>query len=168
MTNAIRFDAQHNVALLGDASMVFHCHFYNCTLQRSIESGMGERAHAVLRDAAVPSVRAQLAALVPTGASPSEVLARAASLFTGLGFGRFAPFALDAKGGEVIVESSHYAMGWISIYGERKDPACAFVEGFLTAAVEVAFGKSSGVTVREHRCFACGHDDCRFRVEVSA
>lgn len=166
-SHAVHFDAQRNVADLGGASMVFHCHFYNCTLQRAIELGMGEQAHVILRESAITPVRSQLAALAPAGASPSEVLAVAASLFSELGFGRFAPVALDAHGGEIIVSSSHYAMGWLSIFGERKEPGCRFVEGFVQAAVEQAFGKASGqVHVTEHRCFSCGQDDCRFRVEI--
>lgn len=165
----IRFDADRNVAELGGQSMVFHCHFYNCTLQRAVEAGMGEeKARVVLRDSALASVRSQLAQACPEGASSSEVLATAASLFTQLGFGRMAPFVIDARGGEVIVTSSHYAMGWLSIYGERKDPACRFVEGFLSAAVSVALRTSAPVVVTEHRCFACGHDDCRFQVEVKS
>lgn len=162
----IEFDKDRNVATLGGASMVLHCHFYNCTLQRAVEQGLGAAAHDVLRDAAVATVRGQLQKVAPPRAPRSEVLSIASRLFSELGFGRFAPFALDATGGEVIVTSSHYAMGWLSIYGDRSEPACRFVEGFLQAAVEAAFGKTSGVTVEEHRCFACGHDDCRFRVEV--
>ncbi len=90
MSQLIEFDQAENVATLGGASMVLHCHFYNCTLQRAVEQGLGPAARDVLREAAVTSVRAQSTALAPKGASPSDVLAIASRLFSELGFGRFA------------------------------------------------------------------------------
>ncbi|MBX3272162.1 MAG: hypothetical protein KF729_17990 [Sandaracinaceae bacterium] len=160
----IAHDADSNTALLGGQPLVFHCHFYNCALQEAIEAGLGEDAGDVQRAAAQEAVRLSLAELGGPGA---EVLGRASALFRQLGFGTLDLAGVGPRGGLAYSPSSHYAMGWVATRGTRPTPACAFVEGFVAAAVIVAHGLTpERVRVREAECFACGAERCAFRVEV--
>jgi hypothetical protein len=157
---------QTSTATLGGENLVFHCHFYNCALQAAIEDALGADAVDVQRSAAHGVVRAQLAAL-GEGQPPEARLALGAQVFSQLGFGTLDLSGVGPRGGRVVVRASHYAMGWVAIYGERSTPACNFVEGFVGAAVGAAFGLSAErVRAREVKCFACGAETCELDVEV--
>lgn len=159
-------DLATNTATLGGQSLVFHCHFYNCALQAAIEDALGDEAALVQSRSAEEVVRAQLTQLV-VGLEPKARVELGASLFAQLGFGVLDLSGLSARGGSVVVHGSHYAMGWVAIYGERSTPVCNFVEGFVAAVFGVAFGVAvAHVRVREKRCFACGADHCALDVEV--
>ncbi|MEW5850605.1 MAG: 4-vinyl reductase [Myxococcota bacterium] len=161
------FDAKTNVAMLGGQSMVFHCHHYNTALQRAVEGGLGAAAPDVLTVAAQESARLQLSALASKGSGPQERLAHADKLFAELGFGRLDFSEAGARGGTVKVSNSHYAMGWVSKYGERDTPTCHFVSGFIGGALAVAHNLApERIVVTETRCLATGHPACRFKVEV--
>ncbi len=163
----IQFDAAANVATLGGHSMVFHCHHYNSTLQRTIEENMGAEAFQVLTVAAQEAARKQLKQLVAPSASPREALSQAAALFAELGFGTLDFSGLGPRGGVVVSPSSHYGMSWLVKFGERKHAACEFPAGYVTAAVIVAFHvEPERVWARETSCVACGAPACRFEVEV--
>ena len=74
---------------------------------------------------------------------------------------------LMVSDGARVTPSIYYGMGWVAIYGERKTPACNFVEGFVAAVVGEAYGLApERVRVRERQCFACGAERCSFDVEV--
>lgn len=162
----IASDLAASTATLGGQPLVFHCHFYNCALQAAIEDGLGDAAADVQRSAAHGAVRSQLAAL-RSGDDSTAVLALGARLFAQLGFGTLDLSAVTRKGGTVALAASHYAMGWVAIYGERATPACPFVEGFVGAVVGEAFGlPAERVRVRESACYACGAPGCSFAVEV--
>lgn len=183
MTVPIDFDVKTNTATAGGQSLLFHCHYYNCALQHSIEQGMGaqgmaEQARALLVDNARTVVAAQLSELLAeqgehAATRPGEGWANAlelgCDLFRQLGFGALDLGTVAATGGEAIVSASHYAMGWVAVYGERSEPVCRFAEGYIAAAVMVAYGVSAdAVRVREHSCYANGHEQCRFGVEVQS
>ncbi len=159
-------DLVESTALSGGQSLVFHCHFYNCALQQTIEQQLGDAAAEVQRSAAERCVRAQLAAL-SVGVDAAARLELGASTFAQLGFGTLDLSKVSERGGQAVVSASHYGMGWVAIYGERKTPACNFVEGFVAAVVGEAFGLAADrVRVRERQCFACGAERCTFDVEV--
>ena len=158
----ISFNADTNIALLGGQSMVFHCHFYNCALQKAVEQGLGERAPQLLEAASARTVRQQLEAL-----APADPMAAAARIFRELGFGVLELNALDGTKGTVTIAASHYAMGWTSVEGERPEPVCFFPAGFIRAAVSLAHGVSvEMIRVTETACFASGAPACRFSVEA--
>jgi predicted hydrocarbon binding protein len=162
----IDYDATYNVARLGGESLVFHCHFYNCALQRAVEDGLGADARAVLRDAASGPVHAQIAAIV--GEERGRALDVASKIFAQLGFGRLDLSTVGERGGTVDVAASHYALGWIAAHGERDEPVCRFVEGYIAGAVAAALGRTpDSVRVEETACYACGADVCTFTVEVA-
>lgn len=165
--SALVFDPKTNVAILGGQSMVFHCHHYNCALQRAVESSMGSDAAMLLMVPGQEVVREQLGHLTGANDNANQRLAAAVALFSQLGFGRLETGALTPRGGTVACAGSHYAMGWLSKYGERDTPACHFVSGFVAGMVAVAFGVApERLHVKETRCLATGHSACRFKVEV--
>jgi hypothetical protein len=166
MPHPIQYDQGRNVAVLGGQSLVFHCHYYNCALQKAIEDGLGPAAREVLRDAAAEPVRQQIAALC--GDACERAPAIAAELFAQLGFGMLDLSGVTAAGGQATVRASHYAMGWVAAQGDRHEPVCRFVEGFIAGAVAAAFDRPvAAVGVVESLCYACGEQDCRFDVEVA-
>lgn len=159
----IGFDATKNVALCGGESLVFHCHFYNCALQKAIEDGMGVDAAPLLERAAAEVLATQLRSLAQGGAA---VFDTATELFRTLGFGVLQLDGVGADGGTAVVAASHYAMGWTAVHGERETPVCHFPAGFVHGAVCAAHDLSlDAVRVREATCFATGAEDCRFTVE---
>ncbi|MEC7524157.1 MAG: V4R domain-containing protein [Myxococcota bacterium] len=165
MSVPIQFDAERAVVLSGGRSLVFHCHFYNCALQRAIEEGMGERAPKVLTEGAARAIHAQLTGL---GDAIEDIPAFAEAAFRELGFGLLDLSGVGARGGAAKVQASHYAMGWTAVHGPRETPACFFPAGFIQGAVAVAHGLPlESVTVEERGCYAAGAEDCVFDVRVS-
>ncbi len=160
-------DLETSLTHLGEQSMVFHCHFYNCQLQEAIERGMGSAAPGVLTKAATDTVAPQLRAIA-SGATGPELLTIAEKLYGELGFGALTLGGLGADGGEAVSPHSHYAMGWLATRGPRETPACFFPAGFIVGAFVAAYGvEPAAVAVQETRCFAMGADDCAFSVEVN-
>jgi hypothetical protein len=158
-----RIDFEHGAAYLANAPLVFHCHYYNCALQRAIENGLGAEAPALLRDAAIGAAQRQLAELGSGDAATT--LQQASAVFAKLGFGVVDLGALGPTGGKAIVHGSHYALGWLAVYGERETPTCHFAAGFVAAAMQAAHGVKA--IARETKCVACGGDQCEITVEVS-
>ncbi len=162
MSTEIEFDVKTNVALSGGESLVFHCHFYNCALQKAVEEGMGDAAGPVQTAAAAAAVRRQALAL---GADA----ARLEAIFRELGFGMLDLSGAGATGGRAVVRASHYAMGWVSVHGERETPVCWFPAGFIAGGLSAAHGLPlEKVRVTESACFANGAAECVFDVEVSS
>lgn len=162
----VRYDIDKNLATLGGSSLVFHCHHYNATLQRTIEEGLGLEAFDLLAAAAQETVRYQLRQLVGD-ARGGEVLGAAETLFARGGFGTLELSRLDSRGGEVVCGSSHYALSWLAKFGERTTPACSFVAGYIGGALLVAHDLVvERVRVVETECLARGDAGCRFRAEV--
>jgi len=166
---ALQADLDRSILATGGRRVVFHCHHYNVFLQRTIEEGLKERAPALLTAAAMETARAVLNGLEassPAG-SPAAILARAAELLSANGFGRADAGGLGVRGGEVEIHSSHYAVGWVSKWGQRPSPCCFFAAGWFAGAVAVAGGLApERVDARETACLAAGADRCSFSVEV--
>ena len=164
----VEFDPAQNQAHLAGSAMVFHCHYYNCAIHKSIETTLGEQAASLFRRAAAAAARPQLAALISPDDSATARLSKGLTLFQQLGFGSFDTQALSLSGGLIVSQSSHYALGWLSQYGLRETPVCQFIEGYLQALVEVTYDLSSEqVRVQEEACMAMGEADCRFLVTVT-
>jgi len=160
------FHVGTNVATLAGAQHVFHCHYYNCALQDAIEKALDSEASQVLTDTAEATVRSQLERLL-AGARGVDALQRGRDLFRQLGFGSFDLSAVAANGGEVRSDSSHYGLGWLSMYGTRPRPACYFMAGYLKALFAIAFSEDpTAVVVQETECVAAQGSTCRFKLEV--
>ena len=158
---AVAVDLKRNTALLGGQALVFHCHHYNCSLQKAIEDILGDAAPAHLRDAAVQVVFDQMTAL-----DSDDPIATAREIYRELGFGLVEAFEI-ADAFEVVVQNSHYSLGWLAKYGPRDTPCDHFTAGFLTAAVALAANvPHANVTVTQTADMVCGDTENRYRVEV--
>src|SRR4051794_21380912 len=101
-------DPARGLALLGGEPLVLHCHHYNCFLQHVVLEQAGRiDAPTLLTPPAAEVALSQLRAIDATREDAEEV-------FRTLGFGRLAPSRLPEEGGDVVLRSSHYGMGWIS------------------------------------------------------
>jgi hypothetical protein len=162
---AIQFDPARSVITIGDRRVVFHCHHYNVTLQRTIEEGLGEDAAEIQRRAAMDASRAVIAAA--TSGVGGERLSRAGELFGALGFGLANTGELGPTGGRVLLPTSHYAIGWRAKFDRAARPVCHFAVGFWAAATSVAFDlPAERVLAREATCSACGDAPCEIVIEV--
>lgn len=155
MTIPVKSHAERHLASIGGEPHVFHCHHYNCFLQKSIaEQGALIDAAPLLTDAAAEVVLAELNALGTVDAQ---------ELFAHLGFGLLDASALSAEGGRAVVKGSHYALGWRSKFGSSSEPVCFFPAGFIEAVARHRF--KGAYKVKETACVASGASECRFEVE---
>lgn len=156
MSIPVSIHADRHLASIGGEPHVFHCHHYNCFLQKSIVDQSALVQHeALLTDAATEVVFAELQAL---GAHVDT-----SALFRQLGFGLLDTASLDQHGGIATVQASHYALGWRSKYERSGAPVCFFNAGFIEAVARHRFGHA--FTVTETACVAAGAHACHFEVK---
>lgn len=150
--------SEQSLASIGGEPHVFHCHHYNCFLQKTIvDQAALIDAKKLLTDAATEVVSSQLNAIKATAES-------ATTLFAQLGFGVVSLGGLSASGGTAVVKGSHYAQGWLSKFGSSSAPVCFFAAGFIEAAARRVHG--TAFTVTETACVAAGAKECRFEVKA--
>lgn len=171
MAELVTFDAGRNLLTVGEHRLVFHCHHYNVLLQRTVEDALGlEAARQLQRDAAAEA-SAKLLGTVVTMTKPlsaQERIAQAVTVFGSLGFGAAEAQALGDEGGEVVLSTSHYALGWRAKFGRARAPVCHFAVGYFRAAVAVATGRPVGaVHGDEVTCAAVSGEACRLRIHLA-
>ena len=130
----VKVDADHRRCIVGGKPMVFHCHHYNVTLQRTlIDAADYADFRPLLVGAAAAVAHAQLGPVFRESgvASFAERARMASELYRWAGFGTFDLGALGADGGRVTTVNSHYAHGWKSRFGRSEAPVCFFASGFL-------------------------------------
>lgn len=163
----VSFNPELNTSTVGSTNMVFHCHYYNCAVQKVIEDTIGDMAPSLFQESAFKAAHPQLATLLTSQDSLDTRINKGLALFQQLGFGSFDTSKLTKTGGVVVSNSSHYALGWLSEYGEREHPVCQFIEGYLKALILVAFElEAKQITVEEVECMAVGAEECRFNIEI--
>jgi hypothetical protein len=166
MSADLSFDADRNLLVLGERRLVFHCHHYNLSLQRTIDDIFGEEAAEMQVAAAAESAREMLSRVF-AGVSRDARLALAGSLFGQNGFGLADLSAFGGDGGVVTLASSHYAVGWRSKWGQAERPVCHYATGYFAGALVAAFDLGpERVVAREERCAAVSDGPCRIRLEV--
>lgn len=162
---------EHGAFLSGGEPLVFHCHHYNVSLQKTIEEGLGEAATPLFVAAAAEVGYAQLVAVLaanPGLTSFTDRLQVAAELSRRQGFGRFLVSG-DPGAGQALSHQPHYALGWTTKLGRRSQPACAFHAGFFAGAFSAAAGLPNGShVVEEISCGAMDGGACRFVVRRGA
>jgi hypothetical protein len=163
-----RFDAAKNLIHLGGERLVFHCHHYNLTLQRTVEDALGADAELVQRAAAAESTERMLRGLFDghDGDLRSRI-DRAAEIFGALGFGKADVARLGADGGAAVLATSHYAIGYEAKFGKARSPVCHFAVGYWIGALAVAAKlPTSRLVGSEVRCGAVQGGACEVRIEV--
>lgn len=115
-------------------AMIFHCHHYNCFLQRTILDAeyIDSKPHLVgaAADVVLHQLRRMFARL--TDATARRAVTEA--LYRSSGFGLLPLEALTENGGEVRTQSTHYSTGWKEKFGKSNSPVAYFSTGFLAAA----------------------------------
>lgn len=154
MSIPVQIHPDAHLASIGNEPHVFHCHHYNCFLQKTIAD------QAALIDVkkllAEPAAEVVLAELNALGSVDAQ------ELFGHLGFGVLDVSALTASGGAAVVKGSHYALGWVSKFGSSAEPVCFFNAGFIEAVARHRF--KGAFQVKETACVASGARECRFEV----
>lgn len=155
MSIPVDVHADRSLASIAGEPHVFHCHHYNCFLQKSImDQSAFIDAKPLLTSAAAEVTLSELMGL--GDADPEE-------LFRHLGFGVLDVKGLQAEGGVGVVKGSHYALGWLSKFGQAAEPVCFFPAGFIEAVARKRFG--AAFEVKEVACVASGARECRFEVK---
>ncbi|MDP3275505.1 MAG: hypothetical protein Q8Q09_09945 [Deltaproteobacteria bacterium] len=136
------FDAAKAQITLADSRLVFHCHHYNVSLQRTLQDALGERAVAIQREAACETARVMLTRLYAEEALTdfSARVARASQIFSDAGFGRADVSAFTPLGATLTLTTSHYAIGWIAKFGPSSEPVDHFAAGYFRGALIAAAG----------------------------
>ena len=152
----IKLDMSHGLAELGGEPHVFHCHHYNCFLQKVVEDQSNiVDSRALLTRPAVEVVMSELQRLGSDRAGVEEI-------FRTLGFGKLDLSGITAKGGTAKLSSSHYAMGWLSKFGKSTSTVCHFAAGFAEAAARHLFRTPFAAT--ETKCTARGDAHCEISI----
>lgn len=156
MSIPVQGHPEAHLASIGGEPHVFHCHHYNCFLQKSVtDQGALFDVKTLLTQPAAEVVFAQLSVL---GTVDTDELHRQ------LGFGVLDSTKLTASGGFAVVKGSHYALGWLSKYDKAEAPVCFFAAGFIEAVARHRFKSQFEVT--ETACVASGASECRFEVKA--
>lgn len=156
MALPIQLDLSQGLASLGGEPHVFHCHHYNCYLQKAVQDQSALLdARALLVHPAAEVVHAQLQALRADRAMAEEI-------FRTFGFGVIDLARLGPQGGKVALSSSHYAQGWLSRFGRSSHPVCFFPAGFAEGVARHLFG--GAFTATETACVARGDARCEIAV----
>lgn len=165
----VKVDADHRRCIVGGEPMVFHCHHYNVTLQRTlIDAADYADFRPLLVGAAAAIAHAQLGAVFRESgvASIADRSRLVSELYRWAGFGTFDLGALGADGGRVTTTNSHYALGWKSRFGKSDAPVCFFASGFLAGALAAILDEPNGTfRVTHDRCCAVDGDACVFTLE---
>jgi hypothetical protein len=146
--------------LVEDEPMIFHCHHYNCYLQRSIQDADYIDSAPILVGAAVEVVLAQLARLVSRSPDVATRKSTVETLYRLCGFGLIDLSAVTAEGGEVRTRSTHYSTGWKEKFGRSRTPIAFFSTGFLAGALAAIYRLDpASVQSRQTECRSTGADE---------
>ena len=153
------YDFQANRFVVEGEPMIFHCHHYNCFLQRSIQDAEYIDSAPLLAGAAAEVVFDQLTRML---SGTPDVAARKATvemLYRLCGFGLIDLRGLTDQGGEVRTPSTHYSTGWKEKFGRSKTPVAFFSSGFLAGALAAIYGLDPAtVQARQTECRSTGAD----------
>jgi hypothetical protein len=164
------WNKNENVRLVEGESLVFHCHHYNCILQKTIEDAKVIDGKGIQVNTAREVAYRQFTKAFKDHTdlkTPAQRLAFAATLFQVAGFGKVDFKGAKATGGIVKTPTSHYAKGWIAKWGKRDTPMCHFNAGWIAGAVAAAFDKERYYfDVKETACEAVKGKGCSYALEV--
>lgn len=161
----VDLDVSHRRCVVGGEPMIFHCHHYNVSLQRTLLDAGYVDFRPVLVGAAASVARAQLVRVfADRGLVTVAERARAAEeLYRWAGFGTVTLAGLGTDGGTVHTPNSHYALGWKARFGAATEPVCFFASGWLAGAAAAIHDLPAGSFAVAHgRCCAMGASECEF------
>lgn len=166
----IDWNKKENKRMFEGKSLVFHCHHYNCYLQRTLEDakmvdGKGIQINTA-RDVAFEHFTRVFRDHLELK-NPRQKFAFASKFFQLTGFGLIDFSKVNSEGGTVKCPVSHYAKGWLAKWGKRKTPMCYFNVGWIAGVIAAVYCKERfSYEVKETRCEAVRGKGCTFEVEV--
>jgi hypothetical protein len=155
------YDFQVNRFVVGGEPMIFHCHHYNCFLQRSIQDAEYIDTPPLLAGAAAEVAFDQLTRVLSGTRDVAARKGAVETLYRLCGFGLIDLSRVTDRGGEVRTHSTHYSMGWKEKFGRSKAPVAFFSSGFLAGALAAIYGLDPAtVQARQTECRSTGaeHD----------
>ena len=164
-----------NLAIAGNEPLIFHCHHYNCYLQGTIEDTKSIiDPYPILINSAEEVVFSYLKNLKTEYQLTNEDLLKTAlEHFKHSGYGLInTPNLSSIEKGNFELPYSHYAIGWKSKFGNRKEDlpgVCFFASGYLQALLAIYFEKDMGsYSVSETDCHAKhnGNQSCHFEYKL--
>lgn len=173
MSDEIPFtlDVEHRRCVVGGEPAIFHCHHYNCFLQRSILDAEDIESRPFLVGAAAEVAYAQLRELF-AARELSEPAARArlaSEVFRWAGFGAIDLASLGAGGGLLETPYSHYSLGWKSKFGASGAPVAFFDAGWVAGALAAIHDLPLGsYAVEQTACVAMGAERNAYRLTRGA
>lgn len=165
------YDMSRNAFVMAGEPMIFHCHHYNCFLQKSIESSKDYiDVYSILVDSAQEVSFSQFKNFFATNdMSVDERLKAIEELHSFCGYGDL-NLDVSESGGKASSPHNHYVDGWISKFGQRKADekgVAFFTAGFIAGALDAAFGKALGTYgVDQQTCKSKGEASNDFEVTV--
>jgi len=177
----LNIDAERSRINIGNHEVSFHCDKFNTRIIKGYEDVVGfDDATRLLAASAEKATFKMFADFFADGAHQDAFAAlsaedRLATLFEiakMLGYGAVQINTVSENGGEFVSASTYLAEGWLENqerwnWKVRKNPVCHDMNGFLQAAMAIAYGKEPGsYKVKETTCRAKGDEVCTFKAEV--
>ena len=166
----IDWNKETNTRIVEGKSLVFHCHHYNCFLQKTIEGPEDVDGKSILTDAARGTAYEHFTTAFSNHAdlaTPEQKLGFASEFFRIAGFGLVDFSNAGEEGGVVKCPTSHYARGWLSKWGARKTPCCYFNTGWIEGVMAASYRKGKDhYKAEETRCEAVDGKGCEYKVKV--
>lgn len=165
MTLNIRYDAQHGRRTLYEASLVYHCNYYNLSLQNHLMSVSGIDWEKVLVQAAKETAYLQFRDIFERSPNLSvrHKIGLIAEHFQLCGFGLLDLSLCNETGGTVLEPFSHY--GLAARLQRGSDRAEYFDLGYLLGAFSAAFGKN--FTGLAGSSIGRGDPNCSYQINSS-
>ncbi len=164
----ISWNKKTNQRLVEGKSLVFHCHHYNCFLQRTLEDAKIVDGKGIQIESAREVAFEQFTKAFEDHQklkTAKQKLKFASNFFQIAGFGLIDFSKTNTEGGTVTCPVSHYAKGWVAKWGKRKTPMCYFNTGWIAGVMAAAYNKELyDYDVRETKCEAVKGKGCKFEV----
>ena len=171
MNNFGEFIKDRNAFVFAGEPLVLQSDFYNCFLQKSMESTVNHiDVHSIFTNSAHEIVFAQWSKHFEENKifSIDERKKTIEDYYSSCGFGKISLRGVTPKGGHVETPYEHYASAWKKNNEERIEEeggVSFFTLGFLCGATEAVYDIPLGTfTGKQVKCLSLGDEICRFEV----
>ncbi len=161
-----------NAYLMQEEPMIFHCHHYNCFLQKLIESTSEYiNVQRILVDSAQEVSYSIFRSFFDTNElNAADKIAAIAELHRYCGYGTLDLSGANENGGEVSSNSNHYVEGWLTKFGKRNEDesgVALFTAGFIAGALDAAYDQELGTFGAEQiSCKTKGDSENIFKITL--
>ena len=164
----VEFDPVKGLINVSGILMAFHCHHYNTNLFQTLDDIEYVDGIKILQNATEEAVFKQFTDIFKnySDISLGDKLSLAEQLYKQFGSGTLVLKGLSEDGtGSFSCPASHLVKGWLSKFGKRKEPLCAYTCGFVAGVLAAATGASTKTfKVKETQCMSTGAGECQYEV----